>query len=59
MLFIKALFNNVSTLKNLSCVILPPYMLSVSLIMFKNEALQIIFYFKSIIKCFKKVKIDK
>ena len=35
-----------------------PYMLSVSLVRCKNEALRNM-YFKSIIKCFKRVKIDK
>ena len=35
------------------------YMLSVSLVRCKNEALKKKLYFKSIIKCFKTVQIDK
>ena len=51
-LILKALFNNVFTFKK--C----PYMLSVSLIKCKNEALKKL-HLKSTIKCFKEVKIDK
>ena len=53
---LKALFNNVSTLKIWAAW---PYMLSVSLIRRKNEALEKKKCFKSTIKCFKEEKIDK
>ena len=53
---LKALFNNVFTLKKIWAAW--PYMQSVSLVRCKNEALKKL-YFKSIIKCFKRVKIDK
>ena len=52
---LKASFNNVFTLKiRATC----PYMLSMSLIRCKNEALKKL-HLKSTIKCFKNVKIGK
>ena len=53
---LKALFNNVFTLKIWAAW---PYMLSVSLVRCKNEPWKNCTSFKSIIKCFKRVKIDK
>ena len=53
--YFKASFNNTQFTKISAAW---PYMLSVSLIRCKNEALKNL-YFKSIIKCFKRVKIDK
>ena len=53
---LKALFNNVFTLKNLSCMTL--HAIRLSLVRCKNEALKKL-HLKSIIKCFKRVKIDK
>ena len=53
---LKALFNNVFTLKNLSCMSL--YMLSVYMIRCTNEDLKTL-HLKSTIKGFKEVNIDK
>ena len=54
---LKALFNNAaSALKQIWAAW--PYMLPVSMIRCKNEALKIL-HFKNIFKCFKEVNIDK
>ena len=57
-LCIKGIVQQFFTLKNLSCMVLNAISDSVSLVRCKNEALKKL-YFKSIIKCFKRVKIDK
>ena len=54
--YLKAMFNNVSTFTNLSCVAL--HAISVFDLRCKNEALKKL-YFGRIIKCSKRLKIDK